>query len=126
MILGIGTDVTSIERIRNSKNELDRLADKILTDYELVEYQKQDIYPEKFLAKRWAAKEAISKAFGTGISGDTKFKSIEIRHDYNGRPNVVFWNKLKDSAEVLGVRCHLSISDEGDTVVAYSVIEYRG
>lgn len=125
MILGIGTDVTSIERIRNSRVELDKLANKILTDFELVEYQKQDKYPEKFLAKRWAAKEAISKAFGTGISGDTKFKSIEIRHDYNGRPTVIFWDKLKDSAEVLGIKCHLSISDEGDTVIAYSVLEYR-
>jgi holo-[acyl-carrier protein] synthase len=125
MILGIGTDVTSIERIRNSRVELDKLANKILTDFELVEYQKQDKYPEKFLAKRWAAKEAISKAFGTGISGDTKFKSIEIRHDYNGRPTVIFWDKLKDSAEVLGAKCHLSISDEGDTVIAYSILEYR-
>lgn len=125
MILGIGTDITSIERVRNSRVELDKLANKILTDYELVEYQKQDKYPERFLAKRWAAKEAVSKAWGTGISGDTKFKSIEIRHDQTGRPVVIFWDKLQASAEVLGVKCHLSISDEGDTVVAYSVIEYR-
>lgn len=125
MILGIGTDVTSIERIRNSRNELDKLADRILTDYELVEYQKQDRYPEKFLAKRWAAKEAISKAFGTGIAGDTKFKSIEIRHDTSGRPVVCFQGKLKDSVEVLRAKCHLSISDEGDTVVAYSILEYN-
>jgi holo-[acyl-carrier protein] synthase len=125
MILGIGTDVTSIERVRNSRVELDKLASKILTDYELVEYQQQDKYPERFLAKRWAAKEAISKAWGTGIAGDTKFKSIEIRHDLNGKPNVIFWDKLQASAETLGAKCHLSISDEGDTVVAYSVIEYR-
>lgn len=124
MILGIGTDITSIERIRNSKVELDKLASKILTDYELSEYE-QSKYPEVFLAKRWASKEAISKAWGTGISGDTKFKSMEIRHDQSGRPTVIFWDKLKASAEVLGIKCHLSISDEGDTVVAYSVIEYR-
>ena len=125
MILGIGVDVTSIERIRNSRVELDKLANKILTDFELVEYQKQDKYPEKFLAKRWAAKEAIAKAFGTGIAGDTRFKSIEIRHDYNGRPAVIFWDQLKNRAETLGAKCHLSISDEGDTVVAYSILEYR-
>ena len=126
MILGIGTDITSVERIRNSKVELDRLANKILTDYELKEYNDIKEDHSRFLAKRWASKEAIAKAWGTGIAGDTKFKSIEIRHNQTGRPIVIFWDRLKDSAEVLGVKCHLSISDEGDTVVAYSVIEYRG
>jgi holo-[acyl-carrier protein] synthase len=126
MILGIGTDVTSIDRIRNSRVELDKLANKILTEYELSEYQKHvDKNPERFLAKRWAAKEAISKAWGTGISGDTRFKSIEIRHDTQGRPTVCFWDKLKSNAEVLGVKCHLSLSDEGDTVIAYSILEYH-
>ena len=124
MILGIGTDVASIERIRNSRVELDKLAVRILTDYEFKEYQKQNSFPEKFLAKRWAAKEAISKAWGTGISGDTRWKSIEVRHDQMGAPYICFYNKLKENVEVLNAKCHLSISDEGDTVIAYSIIEY--
>jgi holo-[acyl-carrier protein] synthase len=125
MILGIGTDVTSIERIRNSRVELDKLALRILTDYEFKEYQKQNNFPEKFLAKRWAAKEAISKAWGTGIAGDTKFKSIEVRHDQQGAPYICFYDKLKETQDTLNAKCHLSISDEGDTVVAYSIIEYH-
>ena len=124
MILGIGTDVASIERIRNSRVELDKLAVRILTDYEFKEYQKQNSFPEKFLAKRSAAKEAISKAWGTGISGDTRWKSIEVRHDQMGAPYICFYNKLKENEEVLNAKCHLSISDEGDTVIAYSIIEY--
>ena len=125
MILGIGTDIVSVERFRNSKVNMDQFAEKILTDYELTEYKKLSYDHERHLAKRWAVKEAISKAFGTGISGNTKFKSIELRHNANGQPIICFLDKLKDSVEVLSAKCHISISDEGDTVIAYSVIEYR-
>lgn len=126
MILGIGTDIASIDRFINSQQHMERMANRILTDYELKEFNNLKENHGRYLAKKWAAKEAVSKAFGTGIAGDTKFKSIEIRHKNNGQPFVVFWDKLKDSAEVLKLRCHLSISDEQDTVVAYTVIEYPG
>lgn len=124
MILGIGTDITSVERFINDRERMNRLAEKILTDYELLEYSKLQDTKSNFLAKRWAAKESISKAFNTGISGKTKWKSIEIRHKDTGSPYVCFYDELKRSAEVLGIRCHLSISDEGNIVVAYSVLEY--
>jgi holo-[acyl-carrier protein] synthase len=124
MILGIGTDIVSVDRFRNSKTNMNHFAEKILTDYELVEYNKSDD-PARYIAKKWATKEAIAKAWGTGIAGETKFKSIEVRHNQSGQPVVCFLNKLKDSAETLSARCHLSISDEGDTVVAYSIVEYK-
>jgi holo-[acyl-carrier protein] synthase len=125
MILGIGTDITSVDRFINSQQHMERMANRILTEYELKEFNSLKENHGRYLAKKWAAKEAVSKAFGTGIAGDTKFKSIEIRHDSNGKPIVIFWNKLKDNAETLKLRCHLSISDEVDTVVAYTVIEYH-
>ncbi len=125
MILGIGTDITSVDRFINSQQHMERMANRILTEYELKEFNSLKENHGRYLAKKWAAKEAVSKAFGTGIAGDTKFKSIEIRHDSNGKPIVIFWNKLKDNAETLKLRCHLSISDELDTVVAYTVIEYH-
>ncbi len=125
MILGIGTDITSVDRFINSQQHMERMANRILTEYELKEFNGLKENHGRYLAKKWAAKEAVSKAFGTGIAGDTKFKSIEIRHDSNGKPIVIFWNKLKDNAETLKLRCHLSISDELDTVVAYTVIEYH-
>lgn len=126
MILGIGTDIVSVERFYNSKTSMNTFAEKILTEFELEEYNKLSDDAARYLAKKWAAKEAIAKAWGTGIAGETKFKSIEIRHSTNGKPSVCFLNKLRDSADVLGAKCHISISDEGDTVVAYSLIEYRG
>lgn len=126
MILGIGTDITNIDRFINSHQHMERMANRILTEYELTEFNGLKENHGRYLAKKWAAKEAVSKAFGTGIAGDTKFKSIEIRHDSNGKPIVIFWDKLKANAETLRLRCHLSISDEVDTVVAYTVIEYPG
>lgn len=124
MILGIGTDIAKIDRFISDKTRMDRLANKILTDYELDEYNNLTDRQAIYLAKKWSAKESISKAFGTGISGDTKWKSIEIRHDQAGRPIVCFYNNLKNTVETLQAKCHLSISDEHDTVVAYSIIEY--
>ena len=88
MILGIGTDIATISRFANSKSIMDTFANKILTDYELQEYNTLTNYYDKYLAKKWAAKEAIAKAFGTGITGNTKWKSIEIRHNSQGMPTV--------------------------------------
>jgi phosphopantetheine--protein transferase-like protein len=125
MILGIGTDIASIERFRNSRVELDKLASKILTDFEFDEYQNtKDHIKDAFIAKKWSAKEAISKAWGTGITARTTWKSMEIRHNQAGAPFVCFYGQLKNSADTLGARCHLTISDEQDTVIAYSIIEY--
>ncbi len=126
MILGIGTDITSVERFNNSRQHMDRMAARILTDFELEEYRKISDRQANFLAKRWAVKEAIAKAFGTGIAGDTRFKSIELRHNiHTGAPLVYFYNNLKNSVETLNARCHVSLSDEGDTVVAFAVLEYN-
>jgi holo-[acyl-carrier protein] synthase len=124
MILGIGTDIVSIERFTSDKSHMARLANKILTDYELEEYNELKEFHANYLAKKWAAKEAISKAFGTGISGKVQWKSIEVRHTQTGQPKVCFYESLKESVEVLKAKCHLSISDELHTVIAYSIVEY--
>jgi holo-[acyl-carrier protein] synthase len=125
MILGIGTDITSVERFNNSQQHMDRMAARILTDFELEEYHKLSARQANFLAKRWAVKEAIAKAFGTGIAGDTQFKSMELRHNITGAPFICFYNNLKNSVETLKANCHVSLSDEGDTVVAFAILEYN-
>lgn len=124
MILGIGTDIVSIERFENEKSRMDKMAKKILTDFELEEYNELKDFHANYLAKKWASKEAIAKSFGTGLLGATHWKNIEVRHDSNGKPAVNFYNQLKADADTLNAKCHLSISDEADTVVAYSIIEY--
>ena len=63
MIFGIGTDIIEINRIRNSVISLDKLANRICTDFEIIEYNNTD-NKVVYLAKKWASKEAISKACG--------------------------------------------------------------
>jgi holo-[acyl-carrier protein] synthase len=126
MIFGIGTDILEIDRIRDSINGLDKLANRICTEFELTEYNTVNTDNKAvYLAKKWASKEAISKAFGTGIQGDTQFKNIEIRHTPTGQPTVIFYNKLKNFIDTLNARCYISISDTDNTVIAYSIIEYN-
>ena len=126
MIFGIGTDIVEVDRFRDSKTKMDSLAKRICTEYELAEYDNQtEIFKPTYVAKKWATKEAISKAWGTGIQGDTRFKSIEIRHTTNGKPIVCFYGKLRETLELMNARCHISISDTDNNVVAYSIMEYN-
>ena len=114
MILGIGTDIVSIARIRDA---LDRhgaqFAQRILSDAELLALNEiKD--PVPWLAKRWAAKEAFGKAAGIGVRAPLTLAGIGIGHDDAGRP--LF--------ELLGVEhTHLTLSDERDYAVAFVVFE---
>ena len=121
MIFGIGTDILEIDRIRDSINGLDKLANRICTEFELTEYNK--VNPDNkavYLAKKWASKEAISKALGTGIGNGTKWKDFEISHDILGKPIIIFINESFN--QYYG---HISISDERDIIVVYTLIETK-
>ena len=79
-VVGIGNDIVDIRRIaKMSSNAQQRLANRILTKKEFQHYLtlKQ---PERFLAKRWAGKEAVAKALGTGIANGVSFQHIEMQH----------------------------------------------
>jgi holo-[acyl-carrier protein] synthase len=119
MIRGIGTDIADIRRFTPANQ---RLAECICTESELSEYQ-QSAYKHIYLAKKWASKEAISKALGTGIRGITTWKNMEIQHDIMGKPIVIFYNELKIQTDQDNIICHISISDNGDYVVAYTVLD---
>lgn len=119
MIFGIGTDIADIIRFVN----YDKLAVKILTDFEFEEFSKED-NKQLYITKKWAAKEAVSKAFGTGISDIVTWKNIEISHSKSGKPLVNFLNELKIYSDNINIICHLSISDTDNNVIAYSIIEY--
>jgi len=100
-----------------------KLAKKILTSNELLAYSKVKS-KENFLAKRFAAKEAFAKAFGTGLRGSVNFKSIEVTHDSLGKPLIKYYNKLKILVEKKNIHyCHLSISDEKNIAVAFVILE---
>ncbi|MDA1339210.1 MAG: holo-ACP synthase [Methylophilales bacterium] len=124
MIYGIGTDVVEVSRIKLAlKKHGQKLAEKILTAHELLAY-KDVKSKENFLAKRFAAKEAFAKAFGTGLRGDVNLKSIEVIHDDLGKPLLKYHDKLKVLVQEKNIhRCHLSISDEKNIAVAFVILE---
>ncbi len=124
MILGIGTDIVHISRIKSSCERLGRrFAERILTSEELQQWHSHS-RPEVFLAKRFAVKEAASKALGTGIGQGVSWQHISMTHTELGAPLLLLTGQAQQRAQQLGMNhSHLSLSDEVDMVVAFVVIE---
>ena len=127
MIFGIGTDIVSYARIQAVHERYgERFARRILSPQELLEYFKHT-QPGRLLFKRFAAKEALSKAVGTGLRSPVTFQRITISHDNLGKPIFVFDAKLAAYLRQLGItHHHLSISDERELVIAFVVLEFTG
>ncbi len=123
MISGIGTDLVSVKRIEAVIERLgDRFAQRILTDNELIVYMKRN-RSVTYLATRFATKEAVSKALGTGI-GKVSFHDIETFHLPTGGPAVrlhSYAKRLQTEKKINSI--HLSLSDESEYVVAVVVLE---
>lgn len=118
-ILGLGTDVVSIERIKLAKNKHAAFTERILRTSE-IEYTAERY---ERLAGFFAAKEAAVKALGTGI-GKISWKDIEISHGEAGAPYLTFYGSALLHAEKLGVRrIHVSISHERQYAVATVILE---
>jgi holo-[acyl-carrier protein] synthase len=126
MIGGIGTDLVAIERIgRVWQRHGDRLCTHICSPDELHEVAEVRDMP-RWLAKRWAAKEAFGKAAGTGMRAPIKWSGITVIHDSLGRPDLRFAPFIQAWLHRRGIdRCHLSISDERDIVCAFVVLEHQ-
>jgi holo-[acyl-carrier protein] synthase len=123
MIYGIGTDIVCIARIASAlQRHGTRFAERILAASELQGYSEA-VRPEHFLAKRFAAKEAAAKAFGTGFSDGLCMRDIAVTHDSRGRPLLSFSGRAKALCEELGIGEHfLSVSDERDNAIAYVIL----
>jgi holo-[acyl-carrier protein] synthase len=126
MIAGIGIDIVEHDRVaRIHQRYHEKFARRILDDLEMNEYQKSRA-PVRFLAKRFAAKEAAVKALGTGFSNGITLNMIGVRHDKNGKPILELSAKAAEYASLLGVNSQsLSISDEKKNSVAIVVLESR-
>ena len=124
MIYGIGTDIVEPSRIaRSLKRYGDRFAKRILAEAEWLDYQNST-KQERFIANRFAAKEAFSKAMGTGLRHPVALHYIEVAHDALGKPYFKFHSELKQMIKNEGVtNHHLSISDEINLVCAFVVLE---
>ena len=123
MIFGIGTDIAEISRVADMyQRQGDRALGKILAPTER-EACKSNADPARFLAKRFAAKEALGKAYGTGIRVPMVLPDIAIEHDDLGKPYFVFSEALSAILSAQGLKAHLSLSDEREFGVAFVILE---
>ena len=124
MIYGVGTDIVNISRFQKMKS-IKSFSKKILSVDELKissTYNEEKLI--KYLAKQFACKEALSKAFGTGIRKPILFKELEILRDENGKP---YFNPLGDVKKTLinlGItKTHVSLADESEHAIAFAILE---
>jgi len=124
MIFGIGTDIVEVSRIAASIEEFgDAFAARILAENELESYQASHI-KARFLAKRFAAKEAFSKALGTGLRAPATFQNIAVSHDDLGKPILILAPALQSLIQAKNItQMHISISDEKNLAAAFVVLE---
>ncbi len=120
MIYGIGTDIVSVERMRNNLERFgERFAERILTDDELKEFSEV-VNHAHFLAKRFAAKEAVAKAMGTGFINGLSLSHIGVSHDVLGKPVLKFSGRAEEFMRRQKiVSSHISLADEIDYAVAF-------
>jgi holo-[acyl-carrier protein] synthase len=124
MIVGIGTDVVSIDRIEKTLQRFgERFVNRVLTPAERVRFDNT-LAKASHLAKRWAAKEAFSKAIGTGIHAPFTWQCISVGRDARGKPGVVPSPAMEEHLRALGVTAaHLSLTDDAGVAVAFVVLE---
>ncbi|MGZ5179952.1 MAG: holo-ACP synthase [Ramlibacter sp.] len=128
MIYGIGTDICDVRRIRASlERHGERFASKILADGELATWHARSArWPERglrFLATRFSAKEAFSKAVGLGMSMPMTWRLCEVGNLPSGQPVIVLHGGLKEWFDAKGLRAHLSVTDESDYAASFVVVE---
>lgn len=127
MIIGIGTDIVDIDRIeRLLQRHPKRFAHKILSTNELKAFERCT-KPHRFLAKRFAVKEAFVKAVGLGLRHGMQWKDIATLHDEWGKPILQLNGRAREIADELGINAyHVSIADEQHTAIAYLILEKQG
>ena len=124
MIAGIGVDITEIARFEQMlERYADRIARRILCEREWEQFERRH-RSASFLASRFAAKEAVSKALGTGIAQGIGFHGIEIINNEHGKPEICFHDTARAVIEQRGItQALLSLSDEKHYAVAMVVLE---
>jgi holo-[acyl-carrier-protein] synthase len=128
MIYGIGTDVCDIRRIETTvQRQGERFVRKVLGEAEwLVWQQRSARWPQRglrYLATRFSAKEAFSKAIGLGMRMPMSWRRCEILNEPSGRPMIVLHGELKTWFEAQGLRAHVTVTDETDYAASFVVVE---
>ena len=121
MIHGIGADIVAIARLRGMwERHGERALERLLAPQERADFDRA-ADKGRFLAKRFAAKEAFAKAFGTGVRPPVLLPALAVIHDSLGKPGFAYDEALAAAAGHL--TAHLSISDEADYAIAYVILE---
>ena len=128
MIYGIGTDVCDIRRIRTIlERHGERFAQKILSDAELATWRTRGArWPDRgvsYLATRFSAKEAFSKAIGLGMRMPMTWRHCEIAKAESGKPEIVLHGALKSWFEAHQLTAHVTVTDETDYAASFCVVE---
>ncbi len=124
MITGIGTDVVHIDRVKKVLDRYgERFVNRILTPEERVRYERTKT-KANHLAKRFAAKEAFSKAIGTGIRSPFRWHSVTVGRDPKGKPILKPDSKMSDYLSSNGItHFHVSLTDDAEIAIAFVVLE---
>ena len=131
MIYGIGTDICDVRRIQASlARHGERFAQKILSDAELATWrQRTQRWPERgvrYLATRFSAKEAFSKAIGLGMRMPMTWRLCEVGKLPSGEPHIVLHGEHKTWFETQSLSAHISVTDETDYAASFCVVEIIG
>lgn len=130
MIYGVGTDVCDVRRIAATlARRGDRFAERVLGPAELQVFRARRARVEsrglRFLATRFSAKEAFSKAIGLGLHAPMTWRACEILNQPSGQPYVRLHGALADWFAERGLSAHVSVSDESDIATSFVVVEQR-
>lgn len=128
MIFGIGTDICDVRRIEATfQRQGERFVRKVLTDAEFAVWKRRsERWPGRglrYLATRFSAKEAFSKAIGLGMRVPMTWRRCEIANQPSGQPFIVLHGELKTWFEAQGLRAHVTVTDETDYAASFVVVE---
>ena len=123
MIFGVGTDIVELSRIQATFDRFgDHFVDRMLMDEERELFDRTK-WPVRFLAMRFAAKEAVVKAMGTGFAHGVWVREVGIVNNEWGRPLVIWSERGKGVCERLGIgEGHVSLSDDAGLILAFAVV----
>ena len=124
MIFGVGTDIVELSRIQETYNRFgDHFVARLLMDEERERFARNK-WPVRFLAMRFAAKEATVKAMGTGFAHGMWIRDVGIINNDWGRPEVIWSERGQGVCERLGIGSgHVSLSDDAGLVIAFAIVE---
>lgn len=128
MIFGIGTDICDIRRVEATLGRQgERFAQRVLGESELAIWRQRSArWPKRgltYLATRFSAKEAFSKAIGLGMRSPMTWRDCEILNEPGGRPVIVLHGGLRQWFEERRLRAHVTVTDESDYAATFVVVE---